>query len=331
MYRYSGSNMAKHTQVKDPKSSEELKLIGQDMRTYLTSQLEYYSQVLETDFKINSLKVKSNKGEIELLYDFTIGDQHIQGTSESHYEVYDYIQEILKTPQILKLIDAKIAEVQDTLIDDNLETIEDAIAGDKNYPWDIEYDLEMPNLSHHKIFRLIFWKAGVITVNVRNLQIHYQDYDIRCEDGNTFANIYLGQESNSVSTTFQFSFDASTQTLVPTFGDSFPEILDKVLTPMIEDYEKSNSLVDFNKELLRKLRDYYLDEDVTVDRFGRPTIGDYTATDLTVDPVNDPYADDAFRRVKRNYARYNKRNLNREAKEAKEEPEIYDGEEEIEI
>lgn len=328
MYRFFDHVNSRYAEVKTPTSIEDLQLIGQDMRTYLTSQLEYYSQVLMTDFEINSLKVKSNKGEIELLYDFTIGAQHIQGITESHYEVYNYIQEILKTPQMLKLVDAKIAEAQNTLIDNSLDTIEDAIAGNENYPWDVEYDLEMPNLNHTDTKRLLFWKTGQVTFKVRNIRIHYKDYDIRCEDGKTFANIYLGEESGWVGTTFMFGFDVSTQTLVPSFGDSFPATLDRVLTRLIMDYEKSNSLVDFNKELLRKLRNYYLDEDVTVDRFGRPTIGDYTATDLTVDPVNDPYADDAFRRVKKNYARYNKRNFDREAKK---EAEIYDGEEEIEI
>lgn len=284
--------------------------------------------MLETNFKINSLKVKSNRGEIELFYDFTIDDKRIQGTSESHYDVYEYIQEILKTPQIQKLVDAKIAEAQNTLIDNSLDNIENAIAGNEDYPWDVEYDLEIPNLSYEKAVGLLFDGTELLTFKVRNIRIHYKDYDIRCEDGRTFANIYLGEESKWVSTTFIFEFDASTQTLVPTFGDSFPATLDRALTRLINDYEKSNSLVDFNKELLRKLRNYYLDEDVKLDRFGRPTIGDYTATDLTVDPVNDPYADDAFRRVKKNYARYNKRNFDREAKKVED---IYDGEEEVEI
>lgn len=323
MYRYSDHVNSRYAEIKTPTSIEDLQLIGQYMRTYLTERLEEISLALETDFEINSLNVKSNKGEVELIYSVSLGDVEISGTTQSYKKIIQYVNEITDSPKIQRMVDSKISDLQEHLISDSMDIIQSHIEGNATYPWTADYDIEFPHLDYDDFHELVFDGYGFVEVSIKDVTIHYGEYDIHCRDtDNHIIDVTLGEDTEWVSSWVGFVFDPEKQLLVPEYNGCFFDKLDTAINRLVRDYDKSNSLVDFNKELTRKLRNYYPDEDVKVDRFGRPTIGNYKASDLTVDPVGDPHADDAFKRVKKNYSRYNKRR----DRNMRKEQETYDGE-----
>lgn len=311
----------------DENGGEQVNLRLQHIRNYLTQRLEEISLSLGTDFEIKSIDVKGNNSGLEIEYSIQLGSVEISGTTQPHSEVYEYVEEILDSPQIQQMKESKISDLREHLISDSMSNIQSSIEGDETYPWTADYDIKLPNLDDEDFYGLIFDGYGSVEVVIKDVTVHYGEYNIHCKNvSNHSIRISLGEETDWIDAEVDFTFDPERQLLVSEYSSCFFDELNTAITRVVNNYDKSTSLVDFNKELTRKLRNYYPDEDIKVDRFGRPTIGDYKASDLTIDPVGDPYADDAFKRVKKNYSRYNKRRSDREMRK---EQEIYDGELEL--